>query len=67
MFAGGVVIYGGPGSALTGVGALLATAAALGATILGFLWFPLKRLAEAIRIEEEEGEGDSEEGKGRRT
>lgn len=36
--------YGGPGSVISGVGALLAALAALLASIFGFIWFPLKRL-----------------------
>lgn len=48
--------YGGPGSVISGVGALLAAMAAIGAAIFGFLWFPLKRLYERIR-----GSGSEEE------
>jgi hypothetical protein len=36
--------YGGPGSIITGIGALLAVLAAIGAAIFGFIWFPAKRL-----------------------
>lgn len=59
------MIYGGPGSVITGLGALLATAAAIGATILGFLWFPLKRLVEAIRVDDEVGEEQDPGAEGR--
>lgn len=39
-----VYAYGGPGSIVTGIGALLAVLAAVGAAIFGFFWFPAKRL-----------------------
>lgn len=41
--------YGGPGSIISGIGALLAAVAAIGAAIFGFLWFPAKRLLKKIR------------------
>lgn len=41
--------YGGPGSIISGIGALLAVVAALGAAIFGFVWYPLKKLIRAIR------------------
>lgn len=46
--------YGGPGSVVTGIGALLALLAAIAATVLGLLWFPLKRLVKTIRLDDEE-------------
>ena len=45
-----VLAYGGPGSIITGFGALLAVLAAVFAGIFGFVWFPLKRLARKIKI-----------------
>lgn len=50
------VAYGGPGSVISGIGALLAAVAAVGAAIFGFFWFPVKRLYQKIRSKE--GEGD---------
>lgn len=41
--------YGGPGSVVSGIGALLAVLAAIGAAIFGFLWFPLKKLLKRMR------------------
>lgn len=41
--------YGGPGSVISGIGALLAAVAALGAAIFGFIWFPVKRLVRRLR------------------
>lgn len=48
--------YGGPGSVISGIGALLAAIAAIGAAIFGFFWFPLKRLYQKLRGEENEDE-----------
>lgn len=39
-----VLAYGGPGSVVTGIGALFAAVAALLAALFGFVWFPLKKL-----------------------
>lgn len=39
-----VLAYGGPGSVISGIGTLLAAAAAVLAALFGFVWFPLKRL-----------------------
>lgn len=36
--------YTGPGSGLTAIGAFLALLAGIIVTILGFLWYPIKRL-----------------------
>lgn len=49
-----MIIYGGPGSVISGIGALLAALAALAAAVFGFLWFPLKRLARKLRSDDEE-------------
>jgi hypothetical protein len=45
--------YGGPGSVISGIGALLAAVAALLATLFGFIWFPLKRLYKKMTGTEE--------------
>lgn len=54
LTSGPVLAYGGPGSIVSGVGALLAALAAIGAAIFGFLWFPVKRLMKKLRDEGEE-------------
>lgn len=41
--------YGGPGSVISGIGALLALLAALVASLFGFVWYPLKMLVRRIR------------------
>lgn len=48
--------YGGPGSVISGVGALLAAVAAVAAATLGFFCFPVKRLVKKIRSK---GQGDA--------
>jgi succinate-acetate transporter protein len=40
--------YGGPGSVISGIGALLAAVAAILASLFGFIWFPLKRLYQSM-------------------
>lgn len=45
--------YGGPGSVVSGIGALLAAIAAVGAALFGFFWFPLKRFVRKARGEDE--------------
>lgn len=56
--------YGGPGSVVTGIGALLAAIAAIGAALFGFFWFPAKRLIQKLRGEEEPVEEEDETGTG---
>lgn len=51
--------YGGPGSVVTGIGALLAAIAAIGAALFGFFWFPVKRLVQKLRGEDETDEDDT--------
>ena len=41
--------YAGPGSIISGLGALLAVVAAIGAAVFGFIWYPLKRLRRRLR------------------
>jgi hypothetical protein len=50
LFAPTVALaYGGPGSVISGIGAFLAAVAALLASLLGFIWFPLKRLYRSMK------------------
>lgn len=51
--------YGGPGSIVTGVGAFLAAVVAVGAALIGFVWYPVKRLIRAFRSAPE-GVGDED-------
>ncbi len=50
--------YGGPGSVISGIGALLAALAALVASLFGFIWFPLKRLYRRVTKENPSNEGE---------
>jgi len=53
------IAYGGPGSILTGIGALSAVILALVASVFGFFWFPLKRLVTRLRLGTEEQESET--------
>lgn len=46
--------YGGPGSIVSGLGALVAAVVAIGAAVVGFFWFPIKRLIQKLRGEPED-------------
>ena len=59
--AGPVFAYGGPGSVISGIGAFLAAVAAILASLLGFIWFPLKRLYRSMTEEETPSEETSTE------
>lgn len=50
--------YGGPGSIVSGIGALLAAVAAVAAAVVGFLWFPLKRVIQKLRSGPKDEEDD---------
>jgi len=41
--------YLGPGAGLSAVGSLLALVAGLAVAVVGFLWFPVKRLIRRMR------------------
>lgn len=44
-----VLCYVGPGGALSAIGALFALLAALVFALLGFVWYPVRRLVRALR------------------
>lgn len=46
--------YGGPGSIVSGLGAFVAAVVAILAALVGFFWFPLKRLYRKLRDDGEE-------------
>lgn len=50
--------YGGPGSIVSGVGALLALVAAVFAAVFGFIWYPMKRLVRLLRARSREDRAD---------
>jgi hypothetical protein len=45
--------YIGPGSGLTAIGSLLALVAAVLLGIIGFIWYPIKRLRRRIKARKE--------------
>jgi len=49
-----VLAYGGPGSVISGLGTLLAAIGAVLVALLGFVWYPLKRLYRTFFAEEQE-------------
>ena len=49
LFASPGVAYIGPGAGLSAIGSFLALVAAIVVTILGFLWYPFKRLMRKIK------------------
>ena len=53
-----LLAYGGPGSVVTGLGALLAVLAAVAAAVFGFVWYPVKRLLQTIRGDSDAAEGE---------
>jgi hypothetical protein len=44
MAATDALAYIGPGAGISAVGALLALVAAIGLAIVGFVWYPIKRI-----------------------
>lgn len=45
----GLLGYLGPGAGLSAVGALLAVVAAIVVALIGFVWYPMRRLMRACR------------------
>ena len=48
-FAEPAYAYVGPGSGLAFIGTLVALIGAVAAALLGFVWYPIKRLIRAVR------------------
>lgn len=55
-----MIAYGGPGSIVSGIGALLAVLAAVAAAVVGFFWFPIKRLIQGFLGGPDEEDEDPE-------
>jgi hypothetical protein len=47
------VAYVGPGAGLSALGSLLALLAAVAVTIIGFIWYPIKRILGKRRVPSE--------------
>ncbi len=41
--------YTGPGAGLSAIGSLIALIAAVGFMIVGFVWYPIKRLIKSVK------------------
>jgi hypothetical protein len=50
LYPATALAYVGPGAGLSAIGSLLAVIAAILAAILGFLWYPLKRILRKRRM-----------------
>lgn len=50
--------YVGPGAGLSAIGSLLALLGAIGLAIVGFIWYPVKRLIRALRSKRQEKSGE---------
>lgn len=50
--------YVGPGGVITAIGAALALLVAIVASIVGFLWYPLKRVMVSLRSRRARGEAE---------
>lgn len=44
-----VIAYVGPGAGLSAIGAFLAMIAGLFVAIVGFIWYPIKRLLRSVK------------------
>jgi hypothetical protein len=44
-----VIAYVGPGAGLSAIGAFLAVLAGIVVAIVGFLWYPIKRLIRSLK------------------
>ncbi|WP_421708023.1 hypothetical protein [Algihabitans sp.] len=56
--------YIGPGGGLSALGAILALFAAAGLALVGFVWFPIKRM-RAARQKARQGSANTAESRGR--
>ena len=56
--------YLGPGGALSAIGSFLALLAAVGLAVVGFVWYPIKRMLRARRAQEEAAEAPDSAEKG---
>jgi hypothetical protein len=54
--------YLGPGGAVSGIGALLALIGAVLLSIIGFVWYPVKRMLTGKKRASEEDDEDADNG-----
>lgn len=56
--------YLGPGGALSAIGSFLALLAAVGLAVVGFVWYPVKRMLRARRAQDDAANGSEAAEKG---
>ena len=56
---GEALAYIGPGAGLSAFGSLLALIAAIFLTIIGFIWYPVKRILRRRKTKQEKQESDN--------
>ncbi len=56
--------YLGPGGALSAIGSFLALLAAVGLAVVGFVWYPIKRMLRARRAQDDAAAGSEATEKG---
>ena len=61
IFASPAHAYMGPGGALTAIGTILALLAAVFMAVLGFFWYPIRRMLRRRRESAEEDEESSDD------
>ena len=54
----GALAYVGPGAGITAIGSLLALVAAFALCIVGFVWYPVKRLLKGAKKRSADKAGD---------
>ena len=55
-----VMAYIGPGGGLSAIGVLLAVVVGIVVAVLGFVWYPLKRVMRNLRLGEPGGDPEEE-------
>ncbi|ALM54627.1 hypothetical protein AR456_09725 [Halomonas huangheensis] len=60
MYTAPALAYVGPGAGLTAIGTMIAVIAALVLAVIGFVWYPLKRVMRRRRAERTSADEDSQ-------
>jgi hypothetical protein len=61
LLPGAAAAYIGPGAGLSAIGTLVAVVGAVFLAIVGFIWYPIKRLFGGRRAPAAQGDPDGEE------
>jgi hypothetical protein len=59
LFPGEANAYVGPGAGLSALGTLIAFVAAVVLSVIGFVWYPIKRLLRRLRVSRDVGTAKS--------